>query len=565
MKKTLMIRNTMCIFALFGIMALFFCFGAVANAAESGETGPYTYTLHYTRHSSDGNWKLSDYSFDTMSFENRICFLKGDTFNVGTDDEYTVYDFACLSGQYVSTCSFRLSYTLNRYLDNGKLYGDANVRVTETVSSVPAKTLKTNIPIFNNDEAGKAAALAYLKTGDDSGNINKPDWSEGSKDNSFGLSTFSGSLDGSNLIISWNGVSSRVVDISNYKNTGVRSVFTFKTADGLEDIEGKVYKISDNGFSIDVSSLSDGSFYSVTLTPFYYSGDDVVSGKLRLGVDSIFYNPDAVSGYDGDLFNIKNCQYATVPPLSCHGDVLTSGCFKLTWTPEGTYDEKIHDTFEVKLYAKVSVAFDTDVKRNYYTFCFPTGYKDIKTILGQYSFCSADISDFLISNGYIKSKTLFNDNHGAFQINEVYKLYVRTVREDVCSGSKKYGNWSVYDFNSKKWYQNNQQDITDGRVVIGDTDPDPDNGDISGGDGGKITLPEKPGGDSGLKIGDLDFSDISSIGNFFISLVNSLIQVIGSFPSLFASVFLFLPSELISMIYLGIVLIIIIGLIKAFL
>ena len=455
----------------------------------------------------------------------------------------------------ISSTGVSVSYTLRRVRRSNN--EAETVNGTRGLQSFYASSLNTDIPVYEADEAGKAAALEYLKTGDY--------WSEGSKDNSFGLNIFSGSLDGSNLITSWNGVSSRVVDISNYKNTGVRSVFTFKTADGLENVEGKVYKISDNGFSIDVSSLSDGSFYSVTLTPFYYSGDDVVSGKLRLGVDSIFYNPDAVSGYDGDLFNIKNCQYATVPPLSCHGDVLTSGCFKLTWTPEGTYDEKIHDTFEVKLYAKVSVAFDTDVKRNYYTFCFPTGYKDIKTILGQYSFCSADISDFLISNGYIKSKTLFNDNHGAFQINEVYKLYVRTVREDVSSGSKKYGNWSVYDFNTKKWYQNNQQDITDGRVVIGDTDPDPDNGDISGGDGGKITLPEKPGGDSGLKIGDLDFSDIGSIGKFFISLVNSLIQVIGSFPSLFASVFLFLPSELISMIYLGIVLVIIIGLIKAFL
>ena len=165
MLKTMMFRKAMCIFALFSIMALFFCFGVVANAAESGETGLYTYNLHYTKHSSGGNWQLSDCSFDTMSFENRICFLKGNTSNTGTDDEWTAYDFACLSGEYVSTCSFKLSYTLNRYLDNGNLYGDANVRVTENVNTVYAKTMKTNIPIFNNDEAGKAAALEYLKTG----------------------------------------------------------------------------------------------------------------------------------------------------------------------------------------------------------------------------------------------------------------------------------------------------------------------------------------------------------------------------------------------------------------
>lgn len=158
-------RNLLNIFLLCCVLGLFLVFGAVANAAESGETGPYTYNLHYTNHSSGGNWQLYDYSFDTMSFENRICFLKGNTFNAGTDDESTAYDFACLSGEYVSTCSFRLSFTLNRYLDNGKLFGDANVRVTENVDTVYAKTMETNIPIFNNDEAGKAAALEYLKTG----------------------------------------------------------------------------------------------------------------------------------------------------------------------------------------------------------------------------------------------------------------------------------------------------------------------------------------------------------------------------------------------------------------
>lgn len=545
-------RNLLNIFLLCCVLGLFLAFGAVANAAEDTEEEKETYTYNaiykvpfvggYTEVVIDG------------TYENRLCFYKTD-------------NGVALCVNIAIETNTPINPSIQKFITR---YQNGNVQYTQLSTSFEGGDLydiKGNIPIFDGTtEAGKAAALEYLKTGDDSGKINKPDWSEGSKDNSFGLNTFSGSLDGSNLITSWNGVSSRVVDISNYKNTGVRSVFTFKTADGLEDVEGKVYKISDNGFSIDVSSLSDGSFYSVTLTPFYYSGDDVVSGKLRLGVDSIFYNPDAVSGYDGDLFNIKNCQYVTVPPLSCHGDVKTSGCFKLTWTPDGIYNNSVHDTFEVKLYAKVSVAFDTDVKRNYYTFCFPVGYTDVKTVSGQYSFCTHDIANFLYSNGYIKKNSVFaSTDMGAFQINEVYKLYIRTVREEVSSGSRKYGNWSVYDFNTKKWYENNQQDISDGRIVIGDTDPDPENGDISGGDGGKINLPDKPGNDSGLKIGDLDFSDIGSIGKFFISLVNSLIQVIGSFPSLFASVFVFLPSELISMIYLGIVLVIIIGLIKAFL
>ena len=158
-------RNLLNIFLLCCVLGLFLAFGVVANAAESGDTGSYTYDLHYTKHFSNGNYNLIDYSFDTMSFDNRICFLKGDTFYAGTDDEYTMYFFAHLSGEKVSTCSFSLSYTLNRYLDNGNLYGDADVRQTESINIIYPTTIQTDIPIFNYDEAGKAAALEYLKTG----------------------------------------------------------------------------------------------------------------------------------------------------------------------------------------------------------------------------------------------------------------------------------------------------------------------------------------------------------------------------------------------------------------
>ena len=47
MLKTMLFRNAMCIVALFSIMALFFCFGVVATAAENGETETFTYRLSY--------------------------------------------------------------------------------------------------------------------------------------------------------------------------------------------------------------------------------------------------------------------------------------------------------------------------------------------------------------------------------------------------------------------------------------------------------------------------------------------------------------------------------------
>lgn len=502
----------------------------------------------------------------------RLVLLKDATLQTSTGSgldyyQYYVADYIDDSGYFQNHTYYKFSFKQMRYSDlaESSLYDSTSfdsTYLTDFYAGVDFP-IETNIPIFENTEKGLADAKNYLETGDDSGRINVPDWSSGVKDNSFGLNCFSGSLNENLLSVTWDGVSSRVVDISEFKYTGVRSIFTFKTSAGLIDIEGGVYKISDNGFDIDLSTFSDGLFYSLKLTPYYFSGDSL-SGTLHLGVDSIFYNPSVLNGYDGSLFNIMNCQYSTIPPLDCHGNIDTLGCFKLSWTPDGYNNVSICDTYEVKLYAKISVCFDKDVKRSYYTFCFPVGDTDVYTVDGQHVFCSYDIANYLYSNGYIVKNSVFNNyDMGSFQINEVYKLYVRTIREDLSTGAKKYGNWSVYDFNSKKWYLNYQQDITDGRVVIGDTDPD-DDGDISGGDGGKITLPDDPN-DGNLVVGDIDFSDIVSIGKYFISLVNSLLNVIGSFPKLFSTVFSFLPSELVGMIYLSIVLIIIIGLIKAFL
>ena len=567
-------RNLLNIFLLCCVLGLFLVFGAVANAAENGETETFTYRLSYEVPSNYTSNFIGNqiWDYDSFSLNYRLVILHHSDADVDVitspdPDKVVVvsknYNFYRLGNDgsltSVSSSGVSVSYTLRRVRRSNN--EAETVSGTRGLQSFYASSLSTDIPVYEADEAGKAAALEYLKTGDY--------WSEGSKDNSFGLNTFSGSLDGSNLITSWNGVSSRVVDISNYKNTGVRSVFTFKTADGLENVEGKVYKISDNGFSIDVSSLSDGSFYSVTLTPFYYSGDDVVSDKLRLGVDSIFYNPDAVSRYDGDLFNIKNCKFSQLNPLDCHGYVANSGCFSLSWDIEGFDDGVYCDTFEVMILAKVSVTVTSGLKDklSFYTQTFHVDTDKIKTVSGYHEFCAQDIYDYLKENNILSfgNYVSLDKNRQNFKINQIYKLYIRTVRENVSNGSKRHGNWSVYDFSKDTWYTGGENDISDGRIIIGDVEPDPDTGDISGGDGGKITVPSKPGSDTGLKIGDLDFSDIGSIGKFFINLVNSLIQVIGSFPSLFASVFVFLPSELISMIYLGIVLVIIIGLIKAFL
>ena len=174
MKKTMMFRNAMCIVALFSIMALFFCFGAVANAEESGETETFTYSLSYDVHFNDGLYSAGvRYQFLSFNLPYRICALyKNDVTvtvagNKVTSKNYEIYFYNQSADSLYSISNKNLSVpcTVTSYSDASftkvKDTSQGDVSLFEFLDC----NLSTNIPIFSNDEAGNAAALEYLKTG----------------------------------------------------------------------------------------------------------------------------------------------------------------------------------------------------------------------------------------------------------------------------------------------------------------------------------------------------------------------------------------------------------------
>lgn len=180
MKKTMMIRNTMCIFALFSIVALFFCFGEVANAAEDteSETETYSYYLSYEVPSNyNSNFIGTQYwDYDSFSLNYRIVILHNADADVDiitsidpaevveTSRSYNIYRLSndgSLSS--IASSGVSVSYTLRRVRRSGNKA--ETLSDTRKLQSFFASSLSTNIPIFENDEAGVADALDYLKTG----------------------------------------------------------------------------------------------------------------------------------------------------------------------------------------------------------------------------------------------------------------------------------------------------------------------------------------------------------------------------------------------------------------
>ena len=167
------VRNAMCIFALFSIIALFFCFGVVANAAETSETVPqtYSYNLSYDlKGRKVGNYKNTKFTIDGLSnLPYRMVGIKGSStvYDEGTDNAFIAYDV---------TFYYLVNGNLSLFSNNGLKVNRSAVKTkwndveltssdTITLSTISCSSITTNIPIFDNDEAGKALALEYLKTG----------------------------------------------------------------------------------------------------------------------------------------------------------------------------------------------------------------------------------------------------------------------------------------------------------------------------------------------------------------------------------------------------------------
>ena len=171
-------RYLLNIFLLCCVLGLFLAFGVVANAAENGETETFTYSLSYEYPNSYvsnfiGNTYLD---YDSFSLSYRLVILHNsggdvDVITSNSPDKVVVtsksYNIYFLSGDgslsSIGSKAVSVPYTLRRVRRSNN--EAETVSETRKLQSFFASSISTDIPIYEDDEAGKAAALEYLKTG----------------------------------------------------------------------------------------------------------------------------------------------------------------------------------------------------------------------------------------------------------------------------------------------------------------------------------------------------------------------------------------------------------------
>lgn len=567
-KKALKIL-TPSLFAIAVMVAGFGCFSMVTNAAES-----YTYSVTHQCVPSQYNGQCS--SLHTVTFTSPYK-LVGSIYNDSLHIFYYDPSYSKVSGKWVNK-SIPLTNTAH---GSSSSHSCSEVRDIEAggVYMDMVYIVSTDIPYFSD----RASAIAYSTTGDDSGQLNKfaPDWDSATKNNTVGLNSFNAIYKDGVITTTWNGVSSRVVDISAYENTYVRAVAGFcdKETGVITDAEIDIFSISDNGFIYEVpQELLDYTYVRyVKCTPYYYQNDDI-NATLYKGIDSIYYwdiagnvsssdtpTSDIIGVYDSEIGYLK----LTINGLSasdCHGgDISWMNCFSLSWDIP-TYDRKKYEEYcEFKFDFKYSYSTNWTTSLKYGTAFIDYSENGEKLCInvknGTHNFCAETFSEIIDIQSSFENylETLSN-----FNINPLNKIYVRIVRKDIVTGDVSYGDWAVYNVDKSTGLLTfNKEEFGDMNVYEGDTEIDVDGTiydepiqSVSGNNGSDT--------DGGFFDG-IDLTDVANIGKYFITLVESLMNFLGDFPALFSRIFSFLPNELLAMIYMSIVIVVIIGLFKIFL
>ncbi len=260
--------------------------------------------------------------------------------------------------------------------------------------------------------------------------------------------------------------------------------------------------------------------------------------------------------YDESLGYLQGLSINTVLPTDCHGSIDSfTNCFELSWVvPE--YDRSKYMEFcEFKFDFQYSYSTMTATKRLYGNSFLDFTSAGIKLFIsateGTHVFCSHEFYELLNLD---VSATSFN-------IQDVKKIYVRLARVERASGNISYGDWAVYNVDFRSGILTNDRVMGDANIYPGDSEIGSD-GSINGEP--IQTVPSPDSGDNGFSFAGIDLTDVVNIGKYFIGLVESLINMIGNFPALFNRVFLFLPAEIRTMIYMFFVILVVSGLLKIF-
>ena len=272
--------------------------------------------------------------------------------------------------------------------------------------------------------------------------------------------------------------------------------------------------------------------------------------------------PGSDASYDATLDNIKNLTIKGLTPNDCHNSVDSfTNCFQLSWDVPN-YDKTLYmDFYEIKFDMQYSYMnyFGSSLKNSSGLIDYiVNGTKNsIAVSEGTHNFCAHDFVDILGLNDNLSSLDYINK----FNITRLRKIYIRHVRVDRRSHDISFGNWSVFDVDySNGIFSLNEKSVGDLNIYPGDSEIGSD-GNF---DSEPIESIPKPDKTPEFSFAGIDLDDIKSIGSYFIGLIQTLFNFLGDFPTLFSRVFAFLPQEILTMIYVCIVIICIAGLFKIF-
>lgn len=293
------------------------------------------------------------------------------------------------------------------------------------------------------------------------------------------------------------------------------------------------------------------------LIAYLTTGDD--SGQINKPTTEI-PNSSINGVYDETIGHVQNLQIDTVTAPECHGasDSFLN-CFVLSWDIPATNKNEYTEYYETKINMQYSYLTGLSTSRKYGSqFVDYNVNGSILCILsseGTHAFCAHEFYEFTnLKETYSGLNYVLS-----FYIKDVTKIYMRPVRVSNTDSAISYGDWTVFDVDFSRGILNDRV-VTGGTIYPGDSTINPD-GSIDNEPSGTI---EPTDTENSFSFAGIDLTDIKNIGAYFIGLLETLVNMIGYFPTLFSRVYSFLPSEIINMIYCGFVVVFVTGLFKIF-
>lgn len=399
-----------------------------------------------------------------------------------------------------------------------------------------------NVPVFESE----GNALNYVLYGDTSGAINMPEV-DIADPNSYDKAYYLKGFHADNVInASWTGVSER----SNLKDVKVNEYLRLMVGYGYKNAPTQIattkqfitsYPVSDNALSVDITSLthtSDDVFTRYVAFIPYYSVNDGPFGSFYYGqLCYIYFNPDGtIEGVQkpdlSEGSEKRSLGYLQNVVYKESNNVLSERTATFTWSSlkdiPNARVEIVAENFYTKWFNNT-----TTEKYNFITYNHNVLYSS-----GKFECKSQDAArSWTLEKGFDMSATVMQTWGTKY-------YYLRLVVYNESTQLYEYGGWTRIDKrqgNSTQlpWTETETGGFDDNTGNWEFDDNSDDSYKYQTDSDGSVTVP--------IDTDNLDNINLNTFTWLFKNM-QSMISAMGQFPTLIASVFTYLPNQLISFI-----------------